>query len=173
MHALSLPATGDASFLPRASRAWIWGFSLAFIVHDGEEVIATLRAGELKSFGAPLTISQGLAAILFELGLFWLISVLAVWSGRRGWPMRVFGLLLAGYTLHGFVHLAAALVSNGYVFGAITALPAVIVYGCLALYRLHADGLLTRREVAASFAASAVLGPPFLYLVHTIGRVIG
>jgi len=59
------------------------------------------------------------------------------------------------------------------VFGAITALPAVIIYGCLALYRLSADELLSRRDVVTGFAVSAAFGPPFLYLVHGIGRIIG
>ena len=163
----------DTTVTPNVPRAWIWGFPLAFLVHDGEEALAILRAGELRSLGAPLSVTQGLAAIVFELALFWLAAVLAVWSGRPGWPMRVFGTLLAGYTLHGFVHLAAALALPGYVFGAITALPAVIVYGVLALYRMHADRMLTRRELATGVIASALLGGPFLYVVHAIGKVLG
>ena len=159
--------------MPNSSRIWIWSFPLAFIVHDGEEAIATVQAGQLKSFGAPLTVSQGLAAICFELALFWSISVIAVWSGGRGWPMRIFGALLTGYTLHGAVHLAAAFVTTGYAFGAITALPAVTAYGCLALYRLHADRLLTRRDIAGGGLASALLGLPFIFLVHEIGKLIG
>lgn len=57
------------------------------------------------------------------------MSVIAVWSGGHGWPIRIFGTLLTGYTLHGSVHLAAALVTPGHAFGAITALPAVTAYG--------------------------------------------
>jgi hypothetical protein len=156
-----------------SARWWIWGLPIAFIVHDGEEVIATLRDGELQSIGAPLTVSQALAGILFELALLWLVSVLAVWSGRPGWPMRIFAVALCGYTLHGVVHVVAGVVGTGYVFGATTALPAVVVYGCLALYRLHADKLLSRREILGALLVSAVLGGPFIYLVHVVGRVIG
>jgi hypothetical protein len=46
-------------------------------------VIALLYARELRSIGASLTVSQGLAAILFELALFWSVSIVAVWSGGR------------------------------------------------------------------------------------------
>jgi hypothetical protein len=71
------------------------------------------------------------------------------------------------------MHLVAGVVGTGYVFGATTAQPAVIVCGGLAIYRLHAEGLLTRMELVRSLAAAVVLGPPFLYLVHGVGRIIG
>jgi hypothetical protein len=159
--------------LSASARWWIWGLPIAFIVHDAEEVLVTVRAGELRSIGEPLTVSQALASIFFELALFWLVSVLAVWSARPGWRMRFFGLALAGYTLHGLVHLVGGLFGRGYVFGAATALPAVLTFGCLAMYRLWVDGLLSIKELLGCLAASAVLGGPFLMLVHQVGRAIG
>jgi Protein of unknown function with HXXEE motif len=169
----SARAPAPASSAPSASaRWWIWGLPLAFVVHDGEEALVAVRAGELRSLAAPLTVSQALAAICFELALFWLLAVLAAWSARPGWPMRLFGVALGGYTLHGLGHLAAGLAGRGYAFGVVTALPAVVVYGCLALYRLRAEGLLSPRELGACLGASAVLGGPFILLAHLVGKAL-
>ncbi|MFI5960272.1 HXXEE domain-containing protein [Cryptosporangium sp. NPDC051539] len=170
----SSAADPPRAVLTRSARWWIWGLLAAFVAHDGEEAIAIVRQhGLFMGDDRILTVTQGLAAILFEFGLYWAAVVAAVWTARPGWAVRLFGLLLAGWTLHGVGHLGSAIAQGGgYGFGSLTAFPCCVVYGILAFWRLRADGLLSRRELLAVVVLGLPASAPLLLGAHGFAHLI-
>lgn len=171
--AIRPPGAPEPARMSTAARLWAWGWIPSFLIHDGEEAVYIVRHGGLKEFGVFQTTTQCLGGMMFELMIGWLAIVAATRSARPGWTMRIFGALLFGWTLHGVVHLIDAVSGSAYAFGEVTAVPAVVAYGALALGRLYADGLLERRWLPATAIAGAVLGFVLVYGAHQYGSLLG
>jgi hypothetical protein len=155
------------------ARWWIWGLPISFLVHDGEEAIFIVNEGGLFRDGELiLTTSQALAAMGLELTGLSLLALAAARAARPGWAVRAFTVMLAAWTLHGLAHLASGVAADGYALGVVTAVPACLAYGVLALHRLLADGLIDQRWLIGALVGGAALAPPLLMLVHAFGRLV-
>jgi hypothetical protein len=158
----------------RWARAWMWGLFASFLANDGEEAAhIVLRGGLYQGERLDLTVSQALSGMLFLLTVGWLVVLGAVRDTRPGWPVWICAGLIAGDTLHGVWHLVTGLRGDGYAMGVITALPACVVYGVLALRRLYGDGLLTRRTLPLCVLGGLVTAGPLVLLAHLFGRLVG
>lgn len=170
----ALPAAASDSQAP--ARTWAWGFLLAFLVHDGEELVAIWSGGGSVFLGRTESPLQCAAGILAEGTLGWVLILLATRPQAPPWRIRAFSILLAGFALHGLAHLAAAAAVRGYaasyVFGAVTALPACVVYGAFALHRLRSSGLLDRRWLTIALVAGLPASLPLIPLAHAWGWLI-
>lgn len=109
----------------------------------------------------------------FELTVGWLAILIATRSARPGLPVRVFAVVLWAWTLHGVLHLVQAATGEGYSFGSVTALPAVVVYGCFALGRLYQDRLVERRWIVPTAVVAAITGVALVYAAHSWGSLMG
>lgn len=155
------------------AKLWMWGFLVAFGVHDGEEAGYIIKQGGLEGFGVFQGTAASLTGILFELTLAWLFILLATRSGRPGWQVRLFAMLLSGWTLHGVQHIVEAIAGHGYDVGSATALPACVGYGVLALGVLYRERLLDRRWLTISVFGGGLIAVPFVALAHLYGSLLG
>lgn len=168
---MTLPAESQpCSF---TTKLWMWGFLAAFLVHDGEEAGYIIKQGGLEGFGVFQGTAESLTGILFEMTLAWVFILLATRSGRPGWQVRLFAMLLSGWALHGVQHIVEAVAGHGYDVGAATALPACVVYGFLALCVLYREKLLDRRWLAWSVLGGGLIAVPFVALAHLYGSLLG
>ncbi|MEV0820156.1 HXXEE domain-containing protein [Nonomuraea rubra] len=143
-----------------------WGLLAAWVVHDAEE-LATMarwtRAArprlEERLPGVPwerLEVSQAHANAAIGL----MGGMMAVASGlgaRTGGRSAVFQAALAGFGVHGVVHLAQAALFRGYTPGVVTAPVVVIPYSVWAWRRLRRAGVPSRGPGAAVAAFPLVL----------------
>jgi hypothetical protein len=159
--------------MTRPTRLWVWGWILSFLIHDGEEALYIVRHGGFKEFGVFQTVSQNLIGMMFELAVGWLAILAATRSARPGWPVRVLAVLLWGWTLHGVLHLVQSATGAGYSFGSVTALPVVVVYGCVALGHLYRDRLMQWRWIVPTAVVGAITGFALIYAAHAWGSLIG
>jgi hypothetical protein len=167
------PASASADVRASAStRWWIWGFLAAFAIHDGEEAWYAVQRGGYYAFGRWETAAQTLAGIVFEFTLLWIVVVIAARAARPGWAVRIFAIVLGGWFLHGFFHLASGVASGGYAFGVVTALPCCLAYGAFAYARLYADRLLGPGWIAVTLVAGGIVALPLIVAAHLFGRLV-
>lgn len=171
----ALPPTSpftEASLSSPVTRRWMWGFLLAFLVHDGEEALSIIRSGGLQALGRWETPAQSLAGITLEFTLGWVLLLLAARSTRPNWTTWSFAVLIGGWTVHGLVHLGSGILVSGYTLGVVTAVPACVVYGAVTLQRMVADRLLTRRAVALCLIAGPPVAALLIVTAHMFGRLV-
>ncbi|GAA4043624.1 HXXEE domain-containing protein [Nonomuraea soli] len=147
-----------------------WGLLVAWAVHDAEE-LATM-AGWVERERPRLErmypwirwdllrVSQ--RHVTIAIGLMGLVMTAACAAGPRS---RLFQTALAGFGLHGVIHLAQGLLTRGYTPGLLTAATVVLPYSVWAWRRLRAEG------VQVSGGRSALSGVA-LFLV-AVGGVHG
>ena len=171
-------------------RAAVWLLPLAFVIHDGEEIltmpgwIAEHRPllERIARTGAPArrvvdnlptTTAQMAVAVAVLLALLLLATVLFSRGPRPGFALYLYAAALGVFTAHSLTHLGQTLLLGVYTPGVVTAVliaPAAGVY----LYKhLFEAGLLTRRSAWLSGLAGAVGIVPLLLTAHLVGRTWG
>lgn len=156
-----------------------WGLLAAWAVHDAEE-LATM-AGWLRAARpelerrfpqvpwARLEVSQ--AHVNVAIGLMGAVVAGAAAAGARtGGRSPAFQAVLAGFGIHGLMHLGQAALARGYTPGVVTAPLVVLPFTAWAWRRLKAEGVQVRGG-AASAAGLAVL-PLALGGVHALAHAV-
>ena len=166
------PPVTEASSSSPIARRWMWGFLLAFLVHDGEEALSIIRSGGLQALGRWETPAQSLAGVTLELTLGWVLLLFAAHAARPNWATWSFAVLIGGWTVHGLVHLGSGILASGYTLGVVTAVPACVVYGAVTLQRMVADQLLSRRAGALCLIAGAPGAALLIVAAHLFGRLV-
>lgn len=166
----------------------IWILPAAFLVHDAEEQAtmpgwmaehgAALQAMLSGYLGLPPGSSLGPQTSVgtFMAMLALLILFLCVTAGAAAWPGRrafryAYAVLLGGCFLHGFTHLAQALIWGGYTPGAVTAGVVVIPVSLFIYSRLFREEMLGKREaLACALAGGALILPAILLALSIAAR---
>ncbi|MFI6497082.1 HXXEE domain-containing protein [Nonomuraea typhae] len=152
-----------------------WGLLAAWAVHDAEE-LATMAAWmrenrEQLEERFPLVpwgrfeLSQKQVNVAIGL-MAGVIAGAAADGARTGGRSPVFQSVLAGFGLHGLVHLAQAAIVRGYTPGVVTAPLVVLPFSVWAWRRLKAAGVPVRGSAAGLAAFPAVAGG-----VHALARL--
>jgi hypothetical protein len=166
----------------------IWLFPIAFMLHDFEELIlfepwlkknAAEIEGRIKP-RVPAFLAKQLSAVLTKstvefatpIGLIFALtsvaSFLAVVYGQYG-----FFLLASGsFFLHGFMHLAQAVMLRRYVPAVITSLLIVIPYGLILFQRLLDERLIDGSSLLVNFGLAVALTVPFILVMHAVGDFV-
>ncbi|WP_181019408.1 HXXEE domain-containing protein [Nonomuraea typhae] len=152
-----------------------WGLLAAWAVHDAEE-LATMAAwmrenraqleerfprvpwGRFELSQKQVNVAIGLMAGV--------IAGAAADGARTGGRSPVFQSVLAGFGLHGLVHLAQAAIVRGYTPGVVTSPLMVLPFSVWAWRRLKAAGVPVRGSAAGLMAFPAVVGG-----VHALARL--
>ncbi|WP_187414641.1 HXXEE domain-containing protein [Nonomuraea sp. PA05] len=140
-----------------------WGLLAAWVVHDAEELATMARWTkaarprlEERLPGVRLDVSQ--AHVNVAIGLMGgVMAVASALGARTGGRSAVFQAALAGFGVHGVVHLAQAAIYRGYTPGVVTAPVVVIPYSVWAWRRLRRAGVPLRGPGAAVVAFPLVL----------------
>jgi hypothetical protein len=156
----------------------IWSFPLVFLVHDIEEILTIERyaSGAFSMFPAP---GLSLSAIEFSVSVALIftgcvaISYFASREPRHASGAMLFALGVSGLFVNVLTHAGLSLLTIGYSPGVITAVLLVLPYCVLAIYRVMADGLVTRAGIIRSAAAAAILILPAIILALTAGKLVG
>lgn len=173
----------------RSSLDWYWLLPIAFIIHDAEEVLTmpdwvALHHDQLTAiFGRLHLPEQALdvihitrPALLLGVGILLAIFVLVTECARRAGGQGVwqfaFAVVLGGFFLHGFTHLAQAVYFGGYAPGAITAGVMVIPASIYLYTRLDRSRLLTRRTAVVTALIGLAAFVPAIVLALTVGTVL-
>lgn len=170
-----------------SSFTFVWLLPLAFVVHDGEEVLT--MASWIRNNGALL---EGIAAVnsitayaianlpthwtevagaaAFELLLLLAVSALLAFQKRKGIALFLYTAMLGGFTLHVLTHLLQALWFGGYTPGVVTAL-IVIPPAAYVIYKhLHRTMGLALSTALFNALAGGLLLLPVVLTAHQIGR---
>jgi len=163
-------------------KAVSWGLFAAWAAHDLEELVT--MAGWARSarprlqerfpkvperVWAPLDLSQREVGV--AIGLVGVVVAAASADGARtGGRSPFFRAALAGFGLHGVVHLVQSSAYRGYTPGVATAPAVVVPYSLWAVRRLKAAGI--RPGGAAVSAAASSLLPVIVAGAHVLARRI-
>ncbi|NUS08861.1 MAG: HXXEE domain-containing protein [Nonomuraea sp.] len=156
-----------------------WGLLAAWAVHDAEELATmagwTRRARpelERRFPGVPwerLEASQ--AQVNVAIGLMGgVIAGASALGARTGGRSPAFQAVLAGFGLHGVVHLAQAAAVRGYTPGAVTAPVVVLPFSVWAWRRLRREGVTAAPGRAGAFGLAAF--PLVAVGVHAVAHVL-
>lgn len=160
----------------------IWAFPVAFLIHDGEEVLTAERfwrehrdrlplPGGITRRGKITTAAIGVG-VGYEFILVCLTSLLAARSRRPGRAMNLFTAALAVLFLNVFTHLGQTAWLRAYTPGVVTAPLVALPYTLYAFHRLFQAGLITPRSFARAMAAGALLGIPLVLSAHLVGLIV-
>ncbi|MEV4564781.1 HXXEE domain-containing protein [Nonomuraea sp. NPDC049419] len=155
--------SGDSGRVPAGVA---WGLLGAWVVHDAEELVTMARWTrearpllESRFPGVPwerLEVSQAHAATAIGL-MGAVVAGAAAMGARTGGHSPSFQAALAGFGVHGVVHLAQAAVFRGYTPGVVTAPLVVLPYAVWAWRRLRAAGVPTTSKPSGLLALPLVL----------------
>jgi uncharacterized protein with HXXEE motif len=171
-------------------RSAVWLLPLAFVIHDGEEVLTMPRwiAGHralLETIAhtrplarrivanLPTTTAQVALAVAVELAVFLAATGLVARDPRPGFALFFYAAVLGAFTAHALTHLGQTLLLRAYTPGVVTAVLVVPPAGACIYKRLFEAGLLSRRSALVSAAAGVVGMVPVLLTAHFVGRVLG
>jgi len=116
------------------------------------------------------------STVVLGVGILFVIFMLVTECARRSEGLGVwqfaFAVLLGGFFLHGFTHLAQAIYFGGYAPGAITAGVVVIPVSIYLYVRLERAGLLTRRAAAITALIGLAAFVPAIVLSLNIGAAL-
>ena len=167
----------------------LWFFPLAFLIHDGEEIMtmpawieqngaALAHVAALGPIGNRIvenlaTTTAGVTvAVAFELGLILIATILVARNLQQGFGLYFYAAMLGAFTFHFVTHVAQAVIFGGYIPGVVSAalvIPPVSFY----LYRrLFAANLLTWRSAVVSTIVGAIFLLPTILLAHYLGRTL-
>ncbi len=167
-------------------RQVVWLLPLAFVIHDGEEILTMpgwiarnrpvldriAEAGALARRvveNLASTTSAVTAAVLAELTVILLVTFLAQRRLHRGPAMYAYAAMLGVFFLHSVTHVGSAIVLRSYTPGVVSAILVVPPASIYVYRRLLSAGLLTRRSAAWSAAAGAALVVPAVVAAHYFG----
>jgi Protein of unknown function with HXXEE motif len=171
----------------QGARRVLWLLPLAFIVHDGEEIL-TIPGWIARNRSVldriantdPLarrvvenlatTTSAVTGAVLAELGVILLVTFVARRRPHRGLAMYAYAAILGVFVLHSLTHVGSAIMLRSYTPGVISAILVVPPASIFVYRRLFSAGLLTWRSAALSAAAGAALVVPAVVAAHYFGR---
>ncbi|MEV4472914.1 HXXEE domain-containing protein [Nonomuraea sp. NPDC049504] len=155
--------SGDSGRVPAGVA---WGLLGAWVVHDAEELVTMARWTrearpllESRFPGVPwerLEVSQAHAATAIGL-MGAVVAGAAAMGARTGGHSPSFQTALAGFGVHGVVHLAQAALFRGYTPGVVTAPLVVLPYAVWAWRRLRAAGVPTTSKPSGLLALPLVL----------------
>jgi hypothetical protein len=169
------------------SFAFVWLLPLAFVVHDGEEVLTMASwirgnavlleriasANSLVAYAIahlPTHWSEVAGAAAFELLLLLAASALLAVQKRKGLGLFLYTAMLGGFTLHVLTHLLQAVWFGGYTPGVVTAL-VVIPPASFVLYKhLHRVMGLALSAALINALAGGLLLLPVVLVAHQVGR---
>lgn len=173
----------------RSRLSWYWLLPAAFVVHDSEELFtlpswiathhtrlaAVLRhvsMGEVVLGRLPTTFAQTASAIAVLLTIFGLVTWCAQRAEGRGVWQLAFMVLLGGFFLHGFIHLAQAIYFGEYTPGVITAGLVVVPVSLYLYLRLDRARLLRPATAVAGAIVGLVLLVPAVLMALAAGAVL-
>ena len=171
-------------------RAAVWLLPLAFVIHDGEEILTMPRwiaehrplLERIAQTGTPArrvvdnlptTTAQVAIAVAVELAVLLLATVLFSRRPRPGFALYFYAAALGVFTAHSLTHLGQTLLLGAYTPGVVTAVLIVPAAGVYLYKHLFEAGLLTRRSAWLSGLAGVVGIVPLLLTAHLIGRTWG
>lgn len=156
----------------------IWSFPLVFLVHDIEEIL-TIEQYASKAFSIFPAPGLSLSAVEFSISvaLIFIGSIVITYFASRKphhtlWVM-LFALAVSGMLINVLTHAGFSLLTMGYSPGVITAVLLVLPYYVLAIYRIIADGLVSRAGMLRSAAAAAILILPLIIIALAAGKLAG
>ena len=170
-------------------RAAVWLLPLAFVIHDGEEVLTmpgwiaahrplleriahTGAAARRVVDNLPTTTAQVAVAVAVELAVLLLATVLVAREPRPGFAVHFYAAALGVFTAHSLTHVGQTLLLGAYTPGVVTAALVVPPAGVYLYRRLFEAGLLSRQgAVLAALAGAAGIGP-LLLTAHRLGRML-
>jgi len=174
----------------KSLRAAVWLLPLAFVIHDGEEILTMPRwiaehrplLERIAHTGAPArrvvdnlptTTAQVAVAVAVELAVLLFATVLFSRGPRPGAALYFYAAALGVFTAHSLTHLGQTLLLGAYTPGVVTAVLIVPAAGVYLYKHLFEAGLLTRRSAWLSGLAGVVGIVPLLLTAHLIGRTWG
>jgi len=174
----------------KSLRAAAWLLPLAFVIHDGEEILTMPRwiadhrplLERIAHSGAPArrvvdnlptTTAQVAVAVAVELAVLLLATVLFSRGPRPGPALYFYAAALGVFTAHSLTHLGQTLLLGAYTPGVVTAVLIVPAAGVYLYKRLFEAGLLSRRSAWLSGFAGAVGIVPLLLTAHRLGKTWG
>jgi len=174
----------------KSLRAAAWLLPLAFVIHDGEEILTMPRwiaehrplLERIAHTGAPArrvvdnlptTTAQVAVAVAVELAVLLLATVLFSRGPRPGPALYFYAAALGVFTAHSLTHLGQTLLLGAYTPGVVTAVLIVPAAGVYLYKRLFEAGLLSRRSAWLSGFAGAVGIVPLLLTAHRLGKTWG
>ncbi|GAA0953705.1 HXXEE domain-containing protein [Nonomuraea longicatena] len=134
-----------------------WGLLAAWMVHDAEEVATMapwLRKARQERFPWLPEVSQKQVNVAIGL-MGGLIAAACADGARTGGRSPLFQSVLAGFGVHGLVHLGQAAAVRGYTPGAVTAPLVVLPFSVWAWRRLKAEGVPVRGGSASWWGLAA------------------
>ncbi|GAA1750404.1 HXXEE domain-containing protein [Nonomuraea bangladeshensis] len=169
---------GDAS--PAVTAGVTWGLLAAWAVHDAEELVT--MAGWLREARPWLEerfpdvpwerLEMSQAHVNVAIGLMGgIVAAAAARGAATGGRSPAFQTVLAGFGVHGVVHLAQSALVRGYTPGVATAPVVVIPYAWWAWRRLRAAGVPMDAGGRAGVAGLAAL-PLALGAVHGLAHLL-
>jgi hypothetical protein len=163
----------------RVPAAVTWGLLAAWAVHDLEELATMARWArtarprlEERFPRVPwgrLEVSQRHVNVAIGL-MGGVMAVAAAQGARTGGRSALFQTALAGFGVHGLMHLAQAAVTRGYTPGVATAPVVVLPFSIWAWRRLRSAGVPTRSGRAGVAALAAL--PLVLGGVHALAHAL-
>ena len=174
----------------KSLRAAVWLLPLAFVIHDGEEILTMPRwiaehrplLERIAHSGAPArrvvdnlptTTAQVAVAVAVELAVLLFATVLFSRGPRPGPALYFYAAALGVFTAHSLTHLGQTLLLGAYTPGVVTAVLIVPAAGVYLYKRLFEAGLLSRRSAWLSGFAGAVGIVPLLLTAHRLGKTWG
>ena len=174
----------------KSLRAAAWLLPVAFVIHDGEEILTMPRwiaehrplLERIAHTGAPArrvvdnlptTTAQVAVAVAVELAVLLLATVLFSRGPRPGPALYFYAAALGVFTAHSLTHLGQTLLLGAYTPGVVTAVLIVPAAGVYLYKRLFEAGLLSRRSAWLSGFAGAVGIVPLLLTAHRLGKTWG
>ena len=174
----------------KSLRAAAWLLPLAFVIHDGEEILTMPRwiaehrplLERIAHTGAPArrvvdnlptTTAQVAVAVAVELAVLLFATVLFSRGPRPGPALYFYAAALGVFTAHSLTHLGQTLLLGAYTPGVVTAVLIVPAAGVYLYKRLFEAGLLSRRSAWLSGFAGAVGIVPLLLTAHRLGKTWG
>ncbi len=167
------------------TRTLIWLFPIAFMFHDFEELILfepwlrknapEIRARFLQRLPAFVArqidpvLDKSAAEFCLPVGLIFGLTCLASYLALARQQYGFFLLASGAFFLHGFMHLAQALLLRRYIPAVATSLLVAIPYGLLLYRRLLAGGIIDLPGLLVYFLLAVVLTIPFILVMHCVG----
>lgn len=158
-------------------KALIWSFPLAFLLHDLEE-IATMETfvhatrESTPSFLRDLSEIKTPQVVLGVALEFVLITFSSLLASRAARNMHLFTLVLAGFYIHAFGHLASAIVLRRYTPGVITSLLVVLPFSRYVYRRLSQAGIISKSDWKQSKITGSLILGPFLIGLRRLAKTI-
>lgn len=160
-------------------RAVIWGFPVAFLIHDFEEVLTMERYTRRHPPPVPavlhdlarVTTPQVAVAVACEFVLCCAASALAVRTPQRGAALNLYAAAVSILFLNVFTHLGQSVRARRYTPGLLTAPTIALPYTLYAFRRLLQAGLLDRRSLARALAGGGLAALPVVVSALGLGRL--